>query len=97
MKEEPVDESQSSISTGDRGNITGDSRRDFPNGFSSTLIVSLGLTVIVLAVVRSGRDRVCTICIPRGDMTGDGEQSLSSFRTLVVLGLSGFRRGTDGG
>jgi len=95
MKEDPVDESPSSISTGDKGNIMGDSRRDFRNGFSSTLIVSL--TVIVLTEVRSGRDRVCTICIPRGDMTGDGGQSLLSFRTLVALGLSGFLRGTDGG
>jgi len=97
MEEEPVDESPSSTSTGDKGTIMGDSERDFPNDFSSTLMVSLEFTEIVLTVARSGRDCVCTICIPRGDMTGIAGQSLSSFRMLVGLGLSGFLGGTDGG
>ena len=56
MGEDPVDESPSSISTGDKGTMMGDSERDFPKVFSSTLMVSLELTVIVLAVARSGRD-----------------------------------------
>ena len=59
MEEEPVDESPSSMSTGDRGTIMGESGRGFPNDFSSTLMASfvpLELTVIVLTVPRSGRD-----------------------------------------
>lgn len=92
-----MDESPSSISTGDKGTIIGDSGRDFSNGFPSTLIVSLVLTVIVLTVARSGRDWVCTIRIRREDIVGDVGQSLSSFRTLVTLSLSGFLGGTDGG
>lgn len=88
-----MDESQSSmVSTGDKGAIMGESGREFSNGFSSTL------TVIALTVARSGRDWVCTICIRRGDMAGDvGRSSLSLFRTLAGLGLSGFLGGTDGG
>ena len=96
-----MDESPSSISTGDNGTIVGESGRDFSSGFSSTLIVpfvSLELTVIVLTVARSGRDWVYTICIRRGDMTGDvGQSSSSSFRALVALCLSGFLGGRDGG
>ena len=45
-----------------------DSERDFPNAFSSTLMVSLELTVIVLAMARSRKDRTCTIGVRRGDM-----------------------------
>ena len=99
MEEDPVDESPSSISTGDRGTMVGESGRDFSNGFSSTLIVpfvSLELTVIVLTVARSGRDWLCTICIRRGDMTENVGQSLASFRAPVALGLSGFLGGRDG-
>ena len=95
-----MDESPSSISTGDKGTIVGESGEHFSEGFSSTLtvpLVSLGLTVIVLTVARRGRDWVCTICIRRGDMTGDARQSLSSFRALSAFGLSGFLRGRDGG
>ena len=67
-----MDESPSSISTGDSGAIVGDSERDFSNDFPSTLMVSLvSLTAIGLPVVRSGRDWVCTICIRRGGMAGD--------------------------
>jgi len=89
-----VDESPSSMSTGDKGTIVGESGEQFSNCFSSVLIVplvSFELTVIVLTVARSGRDWVCTICIRRGDMTVDVWQSLSSFRALVAFGLSGFR------
>ena len=39
MEEDPVNESPSSISTGDNGTIVGESGRDFSSGFSSTLIV----------------------------------------------------------
>lgn len=88
-----MDESPSSISTGDKGTIVGESGGHFSNCFSSTLtvpVVSLELTVIVLTVARSGRDWVCTICIRRGDMTEDGGQSLSSFRAPSAFGLSGF-------
>ena len=56
MGEDPVDESPSSISTGDKGTIMGDSERDFHNVFWSTLMVSLELIMTVLAVARSGRD-----------------------------------------
>ena len=53
LEEDPVDESPSSVvSTGDK---LGDSERDFRDDFSSTLM-SLGWTVIVFPVVRSGRD-----------------------------------------
>lgn len=101
MGEEPVDESPSSMSTGDKGIIMGESGRVFSNDRSSTLMVSFvsfELTVIVLTVARSGRDWVWTICIRRGDMAGDvGRSSLSSFQTVVALGLSGFLGGTDGG
>ena len=59
IEEDPVDESPSSMSTGDKGTMVGESGRAFSDGFSSTLIVpfvSLELTVIVLTVARSGRD-----------------------------------------
>jgi hypothetical protein len=61
------------------------------------LMVSLEPTAIVLTVARSGRDWVCTICIRGEDIAGRGGQSLSSFRAVVALGLSGFLGGIDGG
>ena len=95
--EEPVDESPSSISTRDNGRCMGDSERDLPSNLSSRLMVSLELTVMVLTVVRSGRDWVCTICIRKGDMIGSGEQSSSqSFRRVAALCLSGLLGGIDG-
>ena len=97
MEEDPVDESPSSISTGDKGTIMGDSERDFPNCFSSTLIVSLECTAIVLTESKSGRDWVCTICIRTGEVAWGSEQSLSSLRTLDAFCRSGFLGGMDGG
>jgi len=97
MEEDPVDESPSSISTGDKGTIMGDSESDFPNCFSSTLIVPFELTAIVLTGSKRGRDWVCTICIRTGDVAGGNGQSLSSFRMLDVFCLSGFLGGMDGG
>ena len=69
LEEEAVDESPSSVvSTGDRGAMMDDSERDFRDDFSSTLIVSVEWTVNVLPVERRGRDWLCTICIPKGEI-----------------------------
>ena len=56
MGEDAVDESPSSISTGDKGTIVGDSEGEFPNAFSSTLMVSSESIAIALAVARGWSD-----------------------------------------
>lgn len=95
LEEEPEEESASStVSTGDKGVMMGDSGRDFRDDFSWTLIVSFAWTVMAFAVSRSGRDWLWTIRIRREDMTGCAGQSLL---TQAGLGLSGFLGGTDGG
>ena len=56
MEGGPVDESPSSLSIGDKGTIMGVSKRDFPNCFSSTSMVSVELSAIVLTESESGGD-----------------------------------------
>ena len=86
MKDDPVGEPLSSISTRDKGTIMGDSKRDSRNVFPSTLTVSLEFVVIVSAMARSGRDGEARSASGRGRCSLCGRSALSERASWEIGG-----------